>query len=57
MRNARAVNGPLAEAVDELPAGGVGHGGRDHVQVGAAERVDDGRHAPVQQVASHIEHL
>ena len=40
-----------------LPAGGVGDDGRDDVEVGAAERVDDGGHAPVQQVASHVEYL
>ena len=40
-----------------LPARGVGDGGRDDVDVGAAERVDDGGHAPVQQVAGHVEHL
>ena len=40
-----------------MPARGVGYCGRDDVDVGAAERVDDGGHAPVQQVPGHVEDL
>ena len=51
------INSSNIDYILTLPAGGVGDDGRDDVEVGAAERVDHRGHAPVQQVASHVEHL